>query len=190
MLSSKSQNFKQIKPPIPSSGSLTSTVPIIEPSTDSSTKLTTTCNHNIPLNRLIINQMLYKLRQDARILTTKIVNISHYKKLYVTSTYRDLINWLMVSFTDLNLQKTNFNIIHFMCLILMLLSHLKSNYKLRQKYSTKHQINIKYKHIFKKQWELKHNEIYLKLVKTLIKGEKGRNKISQYNENTLYPNNI
>lgn len=151
MLSSKSQNFKQIKPPIPSSGSLTSTVPIIEPSTDSSTKLTTTCNHNIPLNRLIINQMLYKLRQDARILTTKIVNISHYKKLYVTSTYRDLINWLMVSFTDLNLQKTNFNIIHFMCLILMLLSHLKSNYKLSKKHPTKHQINIKYKRKLKKK---------------------------------------
>jgi len=30
------------------------------------------------------------------------------EEIHVTSTYRDLINWLMVSFTYLNLQKNKF----------------------------------------------------------------------------------
>lgn len=44
---SEAQNLRQTRAPIPSSGSLTSVVHIIEPSWERASKLTNTCTQNI-----------------------------------------------------------------------------------------------------------------------------------------------
>lgn len=73
------QNLRQTRPPIPSSGSLASTVLIIDPSWERATKVTTTCNNNNPWFRM-------KLLKNSECINhkyvwPKIYNISLWKKI-------------------------------------------------------------------------------------------------------------